>query len=64
MPDVNPAFLYLLEWFYDLKKTTEPITYQEIESWNNLCQVGITQREVFAIIQIDMEYNFPTKKDK
>jgi hypothetical protein len=51
-----------LQWFYQLKKTSDPITYSEIKAWNDLTDNRIQPEEVEAIMQLDLEYNFQSKK--
>jgi hypothetical protein len=54
----------LLEWFYQIKKTTEPITYSEIKAWDDLTESHVTPEEVKILMRLDLEYNFQNKKHK
>ena len=64
LPKCNPKILYLIEWFYDLKKSPEPITYSEIEAWSRLTNKAVTPDEVEAITRLDLYYSKANQKDK
>lgn len=67
LPKCNEKILYLIEWFYDLKKSPEPITYSEIESWSRLTKQKVTPNEVDAIMKLDLQHaitNKPKEKTK
>jgi len=64
LPKCNPKILYLIEWFYDLKKSPEPITYSEIEAWSKLTNKAVTPNEVEAIMRLDLQYSITNKPKK
>lgn len=64
LPEIEPKIKYLLEWFYQIKKTTEPITYSEIKSWSELTGNLIKPEEVKVLMRLDLEYNLQKQKDK
>lgn len=64
LPKVPDEIKYLLNWFYELKKTSDPITYSEVKAWNELTGNNATPDEVSVLMRIDLTYNFQNKKDK
>lgn len=55
IPEVKDSILYLWGWFCQIKGA-EPLTYFEIEAWNNLKGHGITPEEVEVLMILDADF--------
>lgn len=44
---------YLIDMFWDLKRSQQPVTYQEIEAWARLCQGRLEPQEVRLLMALD-----------
>lgn len=53
MPDVPGQLSYLWIWFFEIKRTHAPLTWQEIQSWSRITATPICGRDAQALIKID-----------
>mgnify|MGYP003630001291 CR=1 FL=1 len=53
LPPVMPEMIYLLKWFFELKRDG-PLQHSEIQAWSNLNFVELTKRELTTIMRLDV----------
>jgi hypothetical protein len=71
-PEIPYCLSYIWEWFWELDQTRttdmagpNPITFTEIQSWNHLKGIGISDLELFVLKKLDSIYlKFRRKKKK
>jgi len=53
MPEVPGQLTYLWIWFFEIKRTADPITWPVLESWSRITATPICGRDAQALIKID-----------
>jgi len=56
LPPVVPEMLYLLKWFFELKRDG-PLQHSEIKAWAEMNFVQLTKRELSTIMRLDVCYS-------
>jgi hypothetical protein len=53
MPDVPDELAYLWGWYFQVKRTSDPLTWPMLESWSRMTATPICGRDAAALIKID-----------
>ena len=53
LPEVPDEFAYLWQWYFEVKRTSAPITWEELQSWSRITATPICGRDAQALIKID-----------
>lgn len=53
IPPAPDGLGYLMRLFWDCKRTAEPLTYGEVESWSRLTGQTLEPEEVWCLMRLD-----------
>lgn len=53
LPEVRDEMMYLWGWYHKVKRTAEPLTWQEIKAWSEMSSTPINARDAEAIMRVD-----------
>jgi len=53
MPDVPDELAYLWRWYFELKRNSDPLSWETMANWSRMTCTPVCGRDAAALIKID-----------